>query len=73
MANKSENERVGANLRRIRMQKNRTMKDCAEVLNVSYQQIQNYEKGQTLSYNAAVKLSGFLSVPLESFWGKKKI
>tara|TARA_B100000949_G_C14160557_1_gene398894 strand:- start:249 stop:683 length:435 start_codon:yes stop_codon:yes gene_type:complete len=63
-----EENLIGQRLKKLRLENGLTQKDLSERLNITYQQIQNYENGKSrLSLENAKKLADFLGVPLEAF------
>ncbi len=59
---------IGQRLKKLRIENGLTQKDLSKRLNITYQQIQNYENGKSrLSLENAKKLADFLCVPLEAF------
>jgi transcriptional regulator with XRE-family HTH domain len=57
---------VGANLRRLRLQRRQTLSDLAAALGISHQQLQKYETGANrLSVGMAARAAGTLGVPIE--------
>ena len=60
---------VGANLRRLRLERNLTQQILADRLEVSYQQLQKYERGTNrLSASTIYDLSWILEVPITAFF-----
>lgn len=65
------NKQIGENLRSLRKIRGLSQTDLGSLLNVSYQQIQKYEKGTNrLSASNIFNLSKYLEFPLGSFFGK---
>ena len=66
---------VGQNVRRLRVERNLTLVELAEVLHISQQQLQKYETGANrLSAGIISSLAEALSVPIETLFamsGKK--
>jgi len=68
-------EKIGANLKRVRKQNQKTQKQIAEILGVTYQQYQRYENGQNrLPVAAAHKICDALQVSISQLTldGNKK-
>jgi transcriptional regulator with XRE-family HTH domain len=68
---------VGQNVRRLRVERNLTLVELAEVLHISQQQLQKYETGANrLSAGTISSLAEALSVPIETLFvipGKKSV
>jgi transcriptional regulator with XRE-family HTH domain len=56
LINLAENISIGAKLRRIRTERNLTLRELGKRLGVSYQQIQRYESGDDTMSVAAMKI-----------------
>lgn len=60
---------IGANLRRIRMSRALSQEKLGEAVNVTFQQIQKYEKGTNrIGGSRMVQLARVLDCPVESFF-----
>lgn len=60
---------VGQNVRRLRLERNLTLVELAEVLHISQQQLQKYETGANrLSAGIISSLAEALSVPIETLF-----
>lgn len=65
--------RVGRNMRRRRIQLKFTQAQLSNRLDLTFQQIQKYEKGANrLSASRLFELSEILDVPVQYFFGKQK-
>ena len=63
------NIHIGIRLKQKRIEKNLTQTKVAKALNVTFQQIQKYEKGTNgLSANRIQALSNYLNVPISYFF-----
>ena len=63
------NKHLGNKLRMSRLRQNKTLKEMSEMLGVSYQQIQKYEKGlNTISSPKLFDFARKLSVPIQYFF-----
>ena len=63
------NIHIGIRLKQKRTEKNLTQTKVAKALNVTFQQIQKYEKGTNgLSANRIQALSSYLNVPISYFF-----
>ena len=63
------NIHLGKNLRMRRLSLGLTQTKVAQAINVTFQQIQKYEKGTNgVSSNRLMQLSGFLKVPITYFF-----
>ena len=59
---------IGLQLRKIRLMRGRTQSRVAKAVNVTFQQIQKYERGQNaISINNMMKLSEYLEVSVDYF------
>ncbi|MDR0556065.1 MAG: helix-turn-helix domain-containing protein [Holosporaceae bacterium] len=62
-------KKIGANLKRIRKLKGISQLKLAEEINVTYQQIQKYEKGYNkISSSRIFAIANYLKVPFEDFF-----
>lgn len=60
---------VGAQLHKVRKLKNLSQSQVADILGVTYQQIQKYETGKTrISTRSLIKLSEILNIPSSYFF-----
>ncbi len=63
------NERIGRLIKRFRKERGLTQIELAEKINVSFQQIQKYEKGTTkISVNRLLDISKALEIPVQNFF-----
>ena len=63
------NVHVGNRLRMVRRARRLVQKELAEVVNVSFQQLQKYERGMNrIGPGALYRLACFLGVPIEFFY-----
>ena len=63
------NERIGRLIKRFRKERGLTQIELAEKINVSFQQIQKYEKGTTkISVNRLFDISKALEIPVRNFF-----
>ena len=59
---------IGLQLRKIRLMRGRTQSRVAKAVNVTFQQIQKYERGQNaISINIMMKLCEYLDVSVDFF------
>ena len=59
---------IGLQLRKIRLMRGRTQSRVAKAVNVTFQQIQKYERGQNaISINIMMKLCEYLDVSIDFF------
>jgi len=59
---------IGLQLRKIRLMRGRTQSRVAKAVNVTFQQIQKYERGQNaISINIIMKLCEYLDVSVDFF------
>jgi len=59
---------IGLQLRKIRLMRNKTQSRVSKAVNVTFQQIQKYERGQNgISLNMAKKLCEYLDVSIDYF------
>ena len=59
---------IGLQLRKIRLMRSRTQSRVAKAVNISFQQIQKYERGQNaISINIMMKLCEYLDVSVDFF------
>ena len=59
---------IGLQLRKIRLMRGRTQSRVAKAVNVTFQQIQKYERGQNaISINIMMKLCEYLEVSVDFF------
>ena len=60
---------IGLQLRKLRLMRGKTQSRVAKAVNVTFQQIQKYEKGTNgVSSNRLMQLSQFLNVPITYFF-----
>lgn len=58
-------KRVGAAIRRLRVQRKLTLSEASQALNLSHQQFQKYETGQNrVSVGTAIAIAELLQVPI---------
>ncbi len=63
------NEYTGKAIREIRQSKNMTLNELAHSLNISYQQLQKYEKGTNrLSIDKLYEISNLLGIEINNFF-----
>ncbi len=61
-------QHIGKKIKELRQLKKMTQNDLADKLNISFQQIQKYEKGKSrISFAQIIELSKYMGVPLVSF------
>lgn len=71
---KTINQIIGGNIRRLRHDKKMSQQALGDIIKVSFQQMQKYEKGSNvISFPKAIKLAKFFDVPLEELTVKKFI
>ena len=62
-------KKIGRNLKRLRLENGLTQKDIANVLGVSFQQVQKYETGQNkLPIESLLYLKGYYGTSFETFF-----
>ncbi len=61
--------RIGQKIKQLRKQRNLTQMELAERINVSFQQVQKYENGETqITLQRLWAISNALYVPITAFW-----
>ena len=66
-------ETIGQKIKQLRKERGFTQMDLAERVNVSYQQVQKYEKGETnISIQRLAEIARALEVPITLFLGEPR-
>jgi len=64
-----DQEGIGKKIKQFRNKRNLTQSELAERINVSYQQIQKYERGKTrISVQRLISITEALDIPINSFF-----
>jgi len=72
MVKKMINKKIGEKLKTKRIMLGLSQKDLALKLNVTFQQVQKYEKGKNkISAGTLYKLSNIFNIPMISFFGEE--
>ena len=59
---------IGQHIKKLRKSKKLTQKDIANVLGVTFQQVQKYERGQDrISFKGLYDLTQYMGVEMQSF------
>ena len=67
------NESIGEKIKQLRKERGYTQMDLADRINVSYQQVQKYEKNETqLSVQRLAAIARALEVPITLFLGEPR-
>lgn len=66
---KAKDKSIGSIIKHYRILKDLTQEELAEMLNLSYQQVQKYEYNKTIpSLDKLIEISKVLEIPMEAFF-----
>ena len=66
---KAKDKSIGSIIKHYRILKDLTQEELAEMLNLSYQQVQKYEYNKTIpSLDKLIEISKVLEIPIEAFF-----